>query len=226
MTKRKIALLCVISLLATLLSACGKEVVVTPNPASSTEPAEAAVETDTQTAAPENSPAVTDYPDTKDYTITSGGTEQTVTMDLYKLSFAEIDGPDFGIYIDYSTNDISSVQHNETSNYCYLVCSYYQDVVSSYITIDYFGGVTEDSVITSLLGFANNTTVTTEDMGEIELESCTAHVINGQGTDGASYTFYIINTGNGYIAEFLRIDPTETDFAPNLIASAESIYIK
>ncbi len=226
MTKGKIALLCTAALLASLLSACGKENIVTPNPASSSETAEAAVETDTQTAVPENSPVVTGYPDTKDYTISSGGTEQTVTMDLYKLSFSEIDGPDFGIYIDYLTNDVSSVQHSEGGNYCYLVCSCYQDVVSSYITIDYFGGVTEDSVITSLLGFASNTTVTTEDMGQSKLENCTAHVIKGQGADGANYTFYIIGTENGYIAEFVRIDPTETDFGPNLIASAESLYVK
>jgi len=70
------ALRCTAALLARLLSACGKEVIVTPNPASNSETAEATVETDTQTARPENSPVVTGHPDTKGYTISSGDQEK------------------------------------------------------------------------------------------------------------------------------------------------------
>ncbi|MFB0921206.1 MAG: hypothetical protein QMB62_10040 [Oscillospiraceae bacterium] len=224
MTKRKFALICIAALLASLISGCGNEVIVTPKPAATLPAEETMIEKDTQTVQPANSPAATGHPDSKDYSITSGGTTQAVSMDRYDLSFSGDGGPDFGIYIDYSTNDVSDTQHNDGKS-CYLVCAFYQDVVSSYITIDYFGGVTEDDAIASLIGFINNTTVTTQDMGQCELESCTAHVIKGQGADGASYTFYVIDTGDGYVAEFLRLDPAEQDLSTGLIASAESIFV-
>ena len=213
MTKRKIALICSIALLATLFTGCGlggKETVVTPEPTL----------TDAQTAVPENAPAADEYPAEKDYSIVLEGSEETVPMQLCELSFADEGGPEIGLYVDYAMYEPSS------SDYSWLIVPFDADVVTSYIEIDYFTDISVDDLAAQI--FDNyDAVITAEDMGECELENCYARFVKGQAEDGSSWYAYIIETEAGLITEVVRVDSEAVEgHGPRLLASADTIFVK
>ena len=213
MSKRKIALICIVSLLATLVTGCGlgkKETIVSPEP----------TETVTQQPAPENTPVADEHPAEKDYSIVLEGTEETVPMQLCELSFADEGGPEIGIYVDYAIYEPSS------SDYSWLIVPFDADVVTSYIEIDYFTDISVDDLAAQI--FDNyDAVITAEDMGECELENCYARFVKGQAEDGSSWYAYIIETEAGLITEVVRVDPEAVEgHGPRLLASADTLFVK
>ena len=217
MTKRSIVLVCIIALLSSLLSGCGKEVIVTPKPAQE--------QTQMETAAPEQTPAQTQevggYPAERDFVVQIEGTDETVTMQLHDLTCMDWGGFKAGIYIDDSMYDVSLDQGG------YLVVPTGSGEVSTFMEIRYFSDMTEDELAARIFELYTSDLVT-EDLGENYTENGYARVVSGQDAEGVNWGAYIIEVAAGGCVTLVMRLPAEAmeGHGARLMASAATFFEK
>lgn len=213
MTKRSIALICIIALLSSLLAGCGKELIVTPNPTPE--------QTQIETTAPEPTQEVSGYPLEDDFVIQIEGTDENVTMQLHDLSCMDWGGFEAGIYIDNSMYDVSLDQGG------YLVVPTGSGEVSTFMEIRYYSDMTEDDLAACIFDVYTSDLVT-KDLGENYTENGYARVISGQAADGTNWGAYIIEVAaGGCVTMVLRLPPEAIEgHGARLMASAATFFEK
>ena len=213
MTKRSIALICIIALLSSLLAGCGKELIVTPNPTPE--------QTQIETTAPEPTQEVSGYPLEDDFVIQIEGTDENVTMQLHDLSCMDWGGFESGIYIDNSMYDVSLDQGG------YLVVPTGSGEVSTFMEIRYYSDMTEDDLAACIFDVYTSDLVT-KDLGENYTENGYARVISGQAADGTNWGAYIIEVAaGGCVTMVLRLPPEAIEgHGARLMASAATFFEK
>lgn len=182
MKNRKIALLCTAALLVSLLSGCGKEVIVTPNPTPKIA--------QTQEETPEPTQDVEEYPLEEDFTVEIEGIEETVTMQLYDLSFTDYGNLEAGIYIDSSMYDVSFFEGG------YVIAPIGAGEVSTFMEVRYFSDMSEDDLAAGIFDLYTSDLVT-EDLGKNYTENGYARVVSGETADGTAWGAYIIQVASG-----------------------------
>ena len=213
MTKRSIALICIIALLSSLLAGCGKELIVTPNPTPE--------QTQIETTAPEPTQEVSGYPLEDDFVIQIECTDENVTMQLHDLSCMDWGGFEAGIYIDNSMYDVSLDQGG------YLVVPTGSGEVSTFMEIRYYSDMTEDDLAACIFDVYTSDLVT-KDLGENYTENGYARVISGQAADGTNWGAYIIEVAaGGCVTMVLRLPPEAIEgHGARLMASAATFFEK
>lgn len=208
MKKQTIALICIVSLLASLLSGCGlfeKDVNVTPNTKPQTnllQPQATQTPLQKPEATPEPTQAFDEYPLESEFIVEIEGTEETVTMQLYDLSFTDYGNLEAGIYIDSSMYDVSFVDGG------YLVVPAGSGEVSTFMEIRYNKDVTDDDLAAGIFQLYT-TDLYIEDQGYYETDSCYARVVTGEAADGTYWIAYIVPVAVGGCAYMMICLPPE-----------------
>jgi len=213
MSNRKISLLFTAALLASLLSGCGKEVIVTPNP--TPEIAQ------TQRETPEPTQNVDEHPLKKDFTVEIEGMDETVTMHLYDLSFTDYGNLEAGIYIDTSMYDVAFVEGG------YVIVPTGSGEVSTFMEIRYFSDMSEDDLASQIFELYTSDLVNV-DLGKNYTENGYARVVSGESSDGTAWGAYIIQVATGgCVAIVLRMEPEAIEgHGARLMASAATFFEK
>lgn len=208
MRKQSIAFLCIITLLIGLLSGCGlfeKEVKVTPNvkPQSTQDSSQGSLTPlQTQENTPEPSQVNEEYPLEDDFVIEIEGSTETVTMQLYDLSFNDYGNLEAGIYIDSSMYDVSFVDGG------YLVVPAGSGEVSTFLEIRYNKDVSDDDLAAGVFELYT-TDLEITDQGYYETDYCYARVVTGEAADGTFWIVYIVPVEAGGCAYMMLCLPPE-----------------
>lgn len=215
MTKRKIALLCTVALFAGVLSGCGKEVIVTPKPA----PAQA--QTETATPVPENPPVAEEYPLEDDFVVQIEGTEETVTMQLYDLSFTDYGNLEAGIYIDTSMYDVAFVEGG------YVIVPAGSGEVSTFMEIRYFSDMSQEDLAAGIFELYTSDIVSMDE-SEAYTNDGYARVVSGECADGTLWGAYIIEVeAGGCVSIVMRLPPEAIEgHGARLKASVSTFFEK
>ena len=215
MKKRKLALICVIALLASVLTACEKEVVVTPKPTPSQ------VQTETATPAPAPSQEATNYPLEKNFVVQIEGMDENVTMQLYDLSVNDWGNLEAGIYIDSSMYDVAFIEGG------YVIVPTGSGEVSTFMEIRYFSDMSEDDLAARIFELYTSD-FATEDLGENYTDDGKARVVSGQTADGTSWGAYIFPVAAGGCVTMVLCLPPEAleGHGARLMASAATFFEK
>ena len=213
MKKRKLAIICVIALLASVLTACGQEVVVTPKPTNT--------QAQTETATPAPSQEVTNYPLEKDFVVQIEGMNEKVTMQLYDLSVKDWGNLEAGIYIDSSMYDVAFIEGG------YVIVPTGSGEVSTFMEIRYFSDMSEDDLAAGIFELYTSD-FATEDLGENYTDDGKARVVSGQTADGTSWGAYIFPVAVGGCVTMVLCLPPEAleGHGARLMASAATFFEK
>lgn len=197
MLKRKISLICIIALLASLLTACGNEVIVTPHPTTNT-----LTEQDTSTNNTQNNASINEeHPDEIEYIDTINGADQTVLMQRYDLSFQDWEACEAGVYIDSTAYDAYSSQGG------YLVVPKDCGEVSTFMEIRYFSDMSEDDLAAGIFDlYASD--VVSEDLVGTYTDNGVARYIWCQTADGTEWAAFIIPVEAGGCVSFVICLPS------------------
>lgn len=204
MTKRTIACLCIVTLLASLLSGCGlfeKDVKVTPN----VKPQESQgglTPQQTTENTPKPSQVNEEYPQEDDFVIEIEGENETVTMQRYDLSFTDYGHLEAGIYIDSSMYDVSFIDGG------YMVVPAGSGEVSTFLEIRYNKDVTDDDLAAGVFELYTSDLEIT-DQGYYETDYCSARVVTGAAADGTFWVAYIVPVEAGGCAYMVLCLPPE-----------------
>ena len=208
MRKRTTAFLCIVSLLVGLLSGCGlfeKEVKVTPNvkPQSTQNSSQDSL---TPLQTPSNTPKPSqvneEYPLEDDFVVEIEGENETVTMQLYDLSFTDYGHLEAGIYIDSSMYDVSFIDGG------YMVVPTGSGEVSTFMEIRYNKDVSDDDLAAGVFELYTSQ-LDVVDQGYYETDYCYARVVTGAAADGTFWVAYIVPVEAGGCAYMVLCLPPE-----------------